>query len=346
MSINKKLKRNHDMYTGIEVFKDYEFTQCCIYEMAIRSKEFQDRYQEIIEMHNGRKKINSMLLNKELSNYNKSSFKQKDFKLLSALDEVGINNKSIEYLKHYNIIDSKIFDIYNSCIIKKDTSGLSTEAYYTYDFNETYTVKKINLGDGYIVDNEIIIKEDSLFDYKDDGSWLEPSTANSIETIYSKLIENNAINEIQANNKIIPNFSRPRLYIYDHLIRKAEVTMNLSLPKHELIAYITHLKDEITNEPNLILSPIELLSAELSSATYEKKLHKESSRQNFLATALYIYDAFKYGMKQSQIKLEISFYNDNNIDERTIKIYHEIAKTYIDDKKYKELITGVSSIAD
>ncbi len=71
------------------------------------------------------------------------------------------------------------------------------------------------------------------------------------------------------------------------------------------------------------------------------------SKQQRLADMFYIYDCLKEGYSQNKIQNEIyNYYADKGIetitmDAKTLKKYKEIAIDYIDNLKYKELITGV-----
>jgi hypothetical protein len=73
--------------------------------------------------------------------------------------------------------------------------------------------------------------------------------------------------------------------------------------------------------------------------------------QQKLADFLYIYDMKKKGISNSKIIYSIEAYYSSklginelkSISENTMKKYGEIAKDYIDNARYKELITGKTS---
>ena len=148
-------------------------------------------------------------------------------------------------------------------------------------------------------------------------------------------------------------FKRPLLILED--AKKAKVELNLSLPKNELIAYISKIKDEYDKDNSIIKTPLELLGEEFKEADTlvcnDKGKCFDSrailTKQQKMADMFYIYDALKEGFTQRKIQNEIyNYYADNGIetktmDAKTLKRYKEIAVDYIDNMRYKELVTGI-----
>ena len=44
MILNVNIERSNKIYTDIEKFKDFEMTQCIIYEAAIRNDSFKEKH--------------------------------------------------------------------------------------------------------------------------------------------------------------------------------------------------------------------------------------------------------------------------------------------------------------
>lgn len=146
--------------------------------------------------------------------------------------------------------------------------------------------------------------------------------------------------------------SRPSIEI-KNISKVVELKLNLSLPKDELIAIISKIKDEA--DVGNIKTPMELLGTELKKAdnlicdTKGKCFDAREilSKQQKLADMFYIYDCLKVGMSQRKIQNEVyNYYADKGIetktlDQKTLKRYKEIAIDYIDNMRYKELVTGV-----
>ena len=156
--------------------------------------------------------------------------------------------------------------------------------------------------------------------------------------------------QIETSKVSIP-FKRPKIRI-KHLSKVATIEINLSLPKNELIAYIAKLKD-IANEE--IKYPLELLGIEIQKADNLMCDNKGKcfdgrnilSKQQKIADLFYIYDALSSSMTQRKVQNEIyNYYQDLGIDTITMDIktlvkYKDMASEYINNKRYRELITGV-----
>jgi len=202
------------------------------------------------------------------------------------------------------------------------------------------------------------IVDNSHIDVKEHGCLIRLE-----EIVYDEFIK---VQRIHVNsedymiNNVIPNFNR-QVNDQDQI----KIPINLSLPLEEIISYITKVKEKID-----IKSPIELLGEELDQANdltnmmiiskKKKKIHLNVTKGNYpqyaLADMIYIYDMTNKGYPQQDILYSISEYyeilNDDKglalkltlRDERTITKYFEIAKDYIENARYKELITGKASL--
>jgi hypothetical protein len=106
--------------------------------------------------------------------------------------------------------------------------------------------------------------------------------------------------------------------------------------------YISHVKDGFDEQEQISISPIALLDKDASEIFDVAQLQQvKGQKQITLATMFYVYDAFKGGMKQSEIKREVSYYNYANIDERTIKKYRKRMIDFIDEEKFKQITSSI-----
>jgi len=155
-------------------------------------------------------------------------------------------------------------------------------------------------------------------------------------------------------NQVIENFKRPKMRTDQLKTLDSELVINLNRPLNEIIKYITHVKEDIDNN-NLLKSPIELFGEELDRT--DSLICNENgkcfdsrtllSRQQRMADMFFIYDGLKVGYTQSKIRnLVYNYYADKGVenitlDPSTLRKYRDIATAYIDDERYKEMITGI-----
>lgn len=199
----------------------------------------------------------------------------------------------------------------------------------------------------------------------DNGAW-EIRFEEIIHEEFIQVQEIHIKNEEYYVNNIIPNFSRQ---INDQ--NQITIPINFSLPEEEIFEYIRKVKKKINPKTPLDLLEIKLYkkTADLTNMNTTnsknivmKKMTKGENPQYNLINMLYIYDMIRLDFNESDIKSSISNYYDNlnskyiDInqakekqkikfkfllnDNRTIKEYYEIAKEYIEHKRYLELITG------
>ncbi|MFW2454266.1 hypothetical protein ACN4FY_11835, partial [Aliarcobacter butzleri] len=68
-------------------------------------------------------------------------------------------------------------------------------------------------------------------------------------------------------NKIYTNFKKELIKPYT----KTEIELNLNLPKEELIAYISKIKDDFDKDNSIIKTPLELLGEILENENIDIK---------------------------------------------------------------------------
>ena len=315
-------KRSDLIYKEIEEFEDYEFTNCIAYEMAIRNKEVQ---KVII-----------------------------DFDKCISID-------SNEYFELVNKLENFFIPL--------------GEDYINIEENEEITFKV--LGGLYLeypfINNELREKHN----YNQDGMRaIIYDKIFQIRTLKSPFYINQSS---KNNNKCSEILKRPTLSIPDKMNKNINISTNLNLPKDELIAYISKIKDEFDKDTTLIKTPLEILGEDFQKCN-NKKINKK-----LIADKFFIYDYITARQEQikqmnnqiieeyedkiqnikndsednktsriNNLKKELSQDRINTTDTQileelkeienipygTARRYYDNIRPYIDNCKYKELITG------
>ncbi len=172
------------------------------------------------------------------------------------------------------------------------------------------------------------------------------------------------------NIDITLNHTRPILYFSNSKIVNLPINMNFS--KDELMSLLSKIKDDYDKNKNLIKTPIELLGEKMENfikPKSEKKLMAKNKQKEKIryANAFCVYDLDKvltpiFNRKNKEFikkkrkgeidKNEINPYTKEylkseiasivGISEDDVKIYRTLMHEYINNKKFIELIAGVS----
>ncbi len=309
-----------------------------MYEMAIRSPWFEAQLQEIIDLN---EKYNSESDN--IIEINENIFEEITQPSIFSTLMAKITGLGLHEYIGYPIEKTQkmkaVLEIYDTIKKSKESHSdpynsdttimrVPTEkkTYITrYLKREGCTIENTFTIDAWLLNNDI---EPGFFN--GDGNL-------KAKEILGDLMQRDLMGLVNKEISIQQKFNRPHLRLFQMYGLMTSISLDFSLPKHELLSYISLMKDYLDEDPSLV-APVELLDKELTDLfTFSLLENKKGQKQIKLATMFYIYDAFKQGMKQSQIKQEVSYYNGANIDERTIKEYHTIMKTLIDEEKYKYL---------
>lgn len=258
-------------------------------------------------------------------------------------------------------INPKIYDIIfdeyllNYCT---ETRGINSEdaRVVTYEDAEITALEKRSFRDGYSIFTSI--STPSEYAYIPINSKDQNSDTRLIESVedFQLLIDLELHDQLSYETKITTNFKRPKLklsYLYNVMPTKLEIDINR--PINEIISLVEHIKKDFDCNKSLFKTPIELLGEQIKRADnmiYNKEGKRFNgksilSKQQRLADMFFIYDALKDKMTQRQIQNEIfNYYADKGMDTKTmdaktLKKYKEIAIDYIDNERYKELVTGI-----
>jgi len=348
--MDKLPKRSDDIYKEIEQFEDYEFTNCIAYEMAIRNDEVKSLLKEII--------------NYPLYEY--SPYEDKHFELDKKLEDTYFINfkirKHIEngyevfiekYHKEFHdkkgyVMAMQVFEreefekeIINNLLEYEE----KVQNYYYNNFERLEFVR-----DRFITEKDQIhdnskpyFSEISIFHL--DGKLKTPK-------LIKKEEEDKYQTAIIEDRKFL-QFKRPRLLIPKEMDNTISLKINPNLPLEDLKAYIEHIKKEYDKDNSIVKNPLELLGEKFKKAELFSMTNKRTDKINkeHVADMFFIYDASKKQIKKSMIQRSIvEYYNEKypdkfipNMDYKTINKYLEIAVEYINNLKYKELITGVKN---
>ena len=315
---SKLPKRSDEIYEVIENYKPYELTHCLSYEMAIRNKEVKLLLKNIILLTIANKELFKLTM----ATYNHDEMQDfAKFYIKDSLKET-VNNV-LEYFKSINIslnIDFDNFDLLQSLndITKTlaKASNLLEDKYY-----RIHDCKEINIPKGWenIFDEPNHCETDSelnehfekvvnsTFGIKNDKRYKDHSEKNDCYVSYQGIFEGSNSYEI---NKFFPNFKRPMKEF-----NQTQVAFNMSLPKNEIIAYITRIKDDYDNKESSYKTLNQLLYGD--DTRIEDKLdHKEKDRyaDDFFIYDYYTQSDYKHNEKIVAIQKKLSQYHGMKIE--------------------------------
>lgn len=353
--------RDDIIYKEIDNFKSYELTPCIAYEMAIRNKEVKSllkRYKKIIEMSNHPRYLYHRIFNetnfKDAENHLGIPFlpeyKGLTFEEYSELVFRKIRTYEILIEEDYKkFIDEDIdkcteLGLSELNLLKEKLENELTNDYliYTKPFYLKYSEKYTNFQKDSIpleYDNPEIeskyipINKDVDIGYK----------FSSREIIHKEFIHYQKVyygSDKFYKNYIISNFKRQM-----NEQNQVNLSINFSLPIEEIKEYIEIIKKKINPK-----TPYELLGYKLEKANNSSNMNafdynnkevtfdatKGDKPQSKIADMLFIYDMKIKGFTNT----DIIYASKKDYTDKTIKKYFVIAKEYIDNLKYKELITG------
>lgn len=357
--------KSRETYKYIEKFEIYELTPCISYEMAIRNKDV----QSLLEKY---KKINTMM--EEDRYLYKMYFTENNFK--------DVKNRSLLIVSEE--YEDCTYEEYEAIITKKLTKykRLIDKDYKKFIDDYIYRCTELGISELNLLkkklENELINdyliyptgyrrdvpgatylynKEEIRNSKKDKKKTvIDENVGDGIQIRFEEIIHDEFIQVQGVNikkteyyvNNIIPNFNRQ---VNDQ--NQINIPINFSLPLEEIIEYITIVKKKINPK-----TPLELLGEKLQKSNNLSNLKTEKETldatrgeepQIKFADMFFIYDMKQNNFTNEDIINELNFYSDDRntgVSTNTIKKYFNIAKNYIENKRYEELITGKSKIND
>lgn len=304
--MDKLPERDDLIYKEIEEFQDYELTNCIAYEMAIRNNQIN------MLIKNWRKK--ERIFFKYCEEYYKTNeINLNEVKI--SLDLEKITNDLI----NFGFSEKNIFSL-NIDKIGKNMENLHIIMIYPKSF---MTEK----------DKPIYKNPKTREEFK------ENAEAENKNLGYGKFDEN-----LNLSFPIIETYIKRPKFSFRNM-KKPLIDINLNLPKEELIAYISKIKDEYDKDNSIIKTPLELLGETLEKS--DKKKTPKKPKASVYADWFYIYDYWKYdkalGKTDKDIFIALEVENDVPYKEDMLRKIRDKMKYFIDDLGYKELITGVKN---
>lgn len=348
-------ERIDPIYKEIESFEDYEYSNCIAYEMAIRN----DEVKRFIKMRN------NFILDMDIDI---------DGEEINNSNELDLINK-LE--KHYLIgidICSNIRKIYSK-YLKENKDYDAIDAFYSniekYEFSfdrGCYDAKKVHLNSRELAgtfdkgillldfkkDEENATIEDKDFLYFKRPRLLVPKDIN--KEIFLRLNFNLPKEELAAYIlKIKDEFDKDNSIIKSPLellgkkLDKANKVKSKSLPKDKnkrkkAMANAFYVYDMYKILEQEYSIKIDNLKVERDTQIKNIKLSKNYDRQEKESMIQEIKEEYNYLLEQyskTSIKTEINLQSGLSIDD--IERYKALMNKYIDELKYKELITGISN---
>ena len=126
--------------------------------------------------------------------------------------------------------------------------------------------------------------------------------------------------------------------------KRAVLKLNFALPKEELTAYISKIKDEYDSNNSIIKSSMELIGEDLEKS--DNKHTKNKAKAIKWADWFYIYDYWTFeqkGKTDKEIFVNLEVENDIPYKEESIRKIRDKMIYLIDGFGYRELITGVKN---
>ncbi|KLE08980.1 hypothetical protein AB0W27_08285 [Aliarcobacter butzleri] len=315
--MDKLPQRDDLIYKEIEKFQDYELNNCIAYEMCIRNKEFKNLLNDVELIRKNYFKVAKMYAETKTAKYN----------LKTSEDVINIVKDKIDDFMEFrkNKIRDKLSEIYKKF-------GLAL--FDTTNNSVLDDIKDVHFRTKGSLQNMLEFKEENK-----DGQLEFLSTNYNLKLDLPK--EVSRIEYVKNNLMIVT--SRPKIDSdKSHII---EMKLNLNLPKEELIAYISKIKDDFDKDNSIIKTPLELLGETLEKSD-NKKIPKKP-KASVYADWFYIYDYWKYEKTQGKTDKDIFVALDveNNVPykEDMLRKIRDKMKYFIDDLGYKELITGVKN---
>ncbi|MCG3677053.1 hypothetical protein [Aliarcobacter butzleri] len=320
--MDKLPQRDDLIYKEIEEFQDYELTNCVAYEMAIRNKEFKNLLNDVELIRKNYFKVAKMYAETKTAKYN----------LKTSEDVINIVKDKIDDFMEFrkNKIRDKLSEIYKKF-------GLAL--FDTTNNSVLDDIKDVHFRTKGSIQNMLEFKEENK-----DGQLEFLSTNYNLKLDLPKEVSRKEVSRIEyVKNNLMIVTSRPKIDSdKSHII---EMKLNLNLPKEELIAYLSKIKDDFDKDNSIIKTPLELLGETLEKSDNKKTPKKPKAF--VYADWFYIYDYWKYEKTQGKTDKDIfvALEVENNVPykEDMIRKIRDKMKYFIDDLGYKELITGVKN---
>ncbi len=333
------MNRSDNEYLEIEQFKEYEFSWCIAFEMAKHNPELLREARRFIEFYKDHQDQIDFIPHSDRSF--RKRFKYRLHRRAKAIFENGYNR----FAQTYWLAP---VDLYH---ITMDETAKKMAEVYERQFQDVerqppgkrFAEKNY---DGVLFRSSIVLHDDQLF--RDNAPVSDKEIAKNIEDFNTDPIL------VESRRRAMESFSRPKLSIPDIYNKNVQIELNLSLPKNELLAFVSLVKEKYDEQKEIVKSPIELLGAKLSSAGFEEidaeQMYKKDRRKTLpekCADMFFIYDCYVNNLSMGYT---IDGLNRYWIEERkafpdkfqikTYKLYLRTAQKFINKRKYRSFLMG------
>jgi hypothetical protein len=332
------LLRSDDAYLEIEQFKEYEFSWCIAFEMAKRDPKLLKEVHRFIAFYKKQKEYITFI---PFSEAFEEAFEYRLHRRAKAIFTYGYDYLAQEHWLNH-------IDLY---CITYDETALEMSKVYVHQFNdikdklpnERFTRKD---EEGILFESSVNFNNEHFFD--DNETVSDEAIVEAIEEfdIDPSLIE--------SQRKATENFSRPKLSIPALYNKSIQVELNLALPKNELLAYVSLIKEKYDEEKSLVKSTVELLETNTLSISLEaidaEQVYKKDKRKTLpekCADLFFIYDCQANNLSMDYTIDRLNrYWNEERkafpekFQIKTYKRYLKLAKEFIEKRQYQSLLIG------
>ena len=312
-------RRSDSIYKEIEQFEDYEFTNCIAYEMMIRNKEvinliykYDDTLQEARQKRND---VVHILENEYLFPFNEDSFEADgEYYDLKFIDGLNLdiypfikklkNNYAFMNVKHSYVIRSSKTSSFIFDGRKKSFSGKNTIK--ETNIKPCYSRPQLNAGK---YSNKVSIEIDLNLPKKEILKFIEIFLEEK-KYLHTPLELLGEVFEKSDNKKINKKLIADKFFIYD---------------------YVTARQEEIIKNNEFLYEEYEEVKQEIKNNPYLEKRERDIQIKELKR---------EFEENRNSRVIEIVEGNEN-FAPGTAKNYYYDIKPFIDDCRYKELITGI-----
>ena len=331
--------RSDEAYLEIEAFKAYEFSWCIAFEMAKRNPTLLQDAKRFIRFYQNHKRRIAYIPH-DHHTFEKA-FAYRVHRRAKEVFAIGY-----EYFAQVHWLDP--IDLY---YITDDPTALEMAELYVEQFC-TITPQRPNERFELVDDEGVMVTSSVAF--HNDHFFQNTDVVND-EAIVTG-IENYEIDPsaIESHRRVSEQFARPKLKIPAMYDKSVALEINLVLPKEELIAYLSLIKEHYDQREGFVKSPMQLLDAEISMADFTavdaKEVYRKDRRKSLsekFADLFFIYDCYTNNLsKEYTIDRLNRYWNEerkafpDKFQSKTYQRYLRFAKTYIEEKKYQSLLVG------
>lgn len=294
-----------------EEYELYELTHCMAYEMAIRNENVKHILKVLKELQNNYKEVLYTIFQNDSLEYVVHACLDSIYELLTIYNETATKKIDFSEIDSWDESTSQIGHKTINFIMKiiVELNDELNKQYYMIDKREGIIPKGLNDDVNPKLDNwfyEHIDESLTNSDYKND--YIEKAG-------YEIFLGADINNDELSCSKIKPKFKTSLKQF-----NQTEITLNLSLPKKELLAFVEKIKDDYDNEESYLLNYLEFLGKELgiNSKVYKNMTAKKWADHFYIYDVLKLYDRPKI---KEEIRLELTKYHGVRVveSEKTFK---------------------------